>query len=209
MSVRFAKAPTFFSRRPVVADEYWVRIKKSASLKRWWTRYGPKTIIDGRDIDRSLPGPDLLPLLSFHQVAIVYRMLKRAQDSERNYAGGSEFFYGEMEMRRRSKEEGFANRFILTMYWFVSGYGLRAWRAFSFFGAIVILGAIVAHKYAFCGGDGTFSQALNFALRATIPGLRPVDGLSSTGRFLEIGLAVLGPIFFAMGAIALRARVRR
>nr|WP_019055429.1 hypothetical protein [Streptomyces prunicolor] len=51
----------------------------------------------------------------------------------------SSAYYGEMEMRRQDLKRPRAERVLLSLYWAVSGYGLRASRAL-----VWLLGAMVA-----------------------------------------------------------------
>ncbi|MCJ0907334.1 pentapeptide repeat-containing protein [Rhodococcus sp. ARC_M6] len=73
-------------------------------------------------------------------IATIYRDLRRGLESSKNEPGAADFYYGEMEMRRRSTDTAWAERVLLWLYWAVSGYGLRALRAFSMV-ALVIVGA--------------------------------------------------------------------
>lgn len=195
MSVQFAKAPIGYSKRSVIADELYVRQNGGSWSARRWARAGGKDINDGRDMDHSDKTKSLLPIVSFEQVAIVYRMLKRAQDSSGNFPGGSDFYYGEMEMRRKSAKTRLVDRIVLSIYWFVSGYGLRAWRAFACFLISIVMGAVLSSEFAFEGGESDIVDGLIFALRASIPGLRSAEILTTNGQFLEIGLSLLGPVF--------------
>ncbi len=43
--------------------------------------------------------------------------------------GAADFYYGEMEMRRHGRKRNEAERWLLQLYWLLSGYGLRASRA--------------------------------------------------------------------------------
>ncbi|WP_192713649.1 pentapeptide repeat-containing protein [Rhodococcus sp. OAS809] len=72
-------------------------------------------------------------------IATIYRDLRRGLETSKNEPGAADFYYGEMEMRRRSTDTPWAERFLLWLYWAVSGYGLRALRAFGMV-ALVIVG---------------------------------------------------------------------
>ena len=77
------------------------------------------------------------------QIAGLYRALRKGREDIKDEPGAADFYYGEMEMRRRARplsagnpdgqsgatSRGRVERGILTAYWLVSGYGLRAWRA--------------------------------------------------------------------------------
>ncbi|MFD7876801.1 pentapeptide repeat-containing protein [Streptomyces sp. NPDC059766] len=69
----------------------------------------------------------------------VYRQLRKSFEDGKNEPDAGDFYYGEMEMRRHDTQRPRAERALLTAYWAVSGYGLRASRAL-----IWLLGTLVA-----------------------------------------------------------------
>ncbi|MER7983865.1 pentapeptide repeat-containing protein [Streptomyces sp. NPDC095817] len=71
--------------------------------------------------------PDLLPGPAI--IATSYRQLRKAREDAKDEPGAADFYYGEMEMRRHSKRWNTAERWLLQLYWLLSGYGLRASRA--------------------------------------------------------------------------------
>ncbi|MFJ6646743.1 pentapeptide repeat-containing protein [Streptomyces sp. NPDC091290] len=58
-----------------------------------------------------------------------YRQLRKAREDAKDEPGAADFYYGEMEMRRHSRSWKTAERWLLQVYWLLSGYGLRASRA--------------------------------------------------------------------------------
>jgi hypothetical protein len=63
-------------------------------------------------------------------VSAVYRQLRKAFEDAKNEPGAADFFYGEMVMRRHSRDAtARVERGLLHGYWLLSGYGLRASRA--------------------------------------------------------------------------------
>lgn len=62
-------------------------------------------------------------------LAPVYRQLRKAFEDGKHEPGAADFYYGEMEMRRHAHDIPGSERFLLTVYWALSGYGLRASRA--------------------------------------------------------------------------------
>jgi len=79
-------------------------------------------------------------------IAGLYRALRKGREDAKDEPGAADFYYGEMEMRRHARGQsdsgsrGRAERGVLTVYWLVSGYGLRAWRAMA---ALVVLAVII------------------------------------------------------------------
>ncbi len=72
-------------------------------------------------------------------LAPLYRQLRKSFEDSRNEPDAADFYYGEMEMRRHDLKRPRAERALLSLYWAVSGYGLRASRAL-----IWLLGAMAA-----------------------------------------------------------------
>ncbi|MCT9075446.1 pentapeptide repeat-containing protein [Streptomyces fulvoviolaceus] len=76
------------------------------------------------------PDPSLTP--DPEDVAALYRQLRKAFEDGKNEPGAADFYYGECEMRRHDHigtPKG--ERCLLWGYWLLSGYGLRASRAFT------------------------------------------------------------------------------
>ncbi|NUU21787.1 MAG: pentapeptide repeat-containing protein [Streptomycetaceae bacterium] len=70
------------------------------------------------------PGPD--------DLAPLYRALRKSFEDNKNEPGAADFYYGETTMRRHDRiDTSRAERALLTSYWALSGYGLRATRAFG------------------------------------------------------------------------------
>ncbi|MEU1466322.1 pentapeptide repeat-containing protein [Streptomyces sp. NPDC005727] len=73
------------------------------------------------------------------QLAPVYRALRKAFEDGKHEPGAADFYYGEMEMRRHADDIPRSERSLLTAYWALSGYGLRASRALAWLGAAMLL----------------------------------------------------------------------
>ncbi|MFD7621881.1 pentapeptide repeat-containing protein [Streptomyces sp. NPDC059802] len=67
-----------------------------------------------------IPGPATL--------TPVYRQLRKAFEDGKNEPDAADFYYGEMEMRRKDRGRPPGERILLGLYWGLSGYGLRASR---------------------------------------------------------------------------------
>jgi hypothetical protein len=154
------------------------------------------------------PGP-----LGAEQIAALYRQLRKGREDSKDEPGANDFYYGEMEMRRRSGSRG--ERSILWAYWLVSGYGLRASRAlFAFVVTIFVLGAIPLALWGFPAAHPhphhPYGRALLFALDSSISLLRaPTTTLTAGGQVIQIFLRLAGPLFFGLALLALRGRVKR
>jgi Pentapeptide repeats (9 copies) len=95
------------------------------------------------------------PVPTALEIAGIYRDLRKGLEDAKDEPGAADFYYGEMEMRRlaarrhRHRDDGdgeaegrrpsWTERRLLDVYWAVSGYGLRAWRALTAL-AILLIG---------------------------------------------------------------------
>ncbi|GAA2462854.1 pentapeptide repeat-containing protein [Streptomyces macrosporus] len=112
--------PWRWSRRTTLAEEHhWrVRTARHPALARGWT-----------------PPPEDAPALRPTAVAALYRQLRKSLEDGKNEPGAAHFYFGECEMRRRDTDgTPWSERALLTAYWALSGYGLRASRALGWLG---------------------------------------------------------------------------
>lgn len=109
--------PARLARRRAVAEEHHWRAlgPNNPAPPRGWTP-GP-----GHGDPALTPGPN--------HIAPVYRALRKASEDAKNEPDAADFYYGEMEMRRHDRQRPFGERALITGYWLLSGYGLRASRA--------------------------------------------------------------------------------
>ncbi|GGX57717.1 hypothetical protein [Streptomyces chartreusis] len=137
---RFARVPQGlrlrgrWSQRRVLAEEHHWRaqhagqrapIADESPSERLW-RTGPH-----HKVRELTPDPE--------DVAAVYRQLRKALEDGKNEPGAADFYYGEMEMRRHSRDDTTrAERGLLHLYWLLSGYGLRASRAFTWLALLML-----------------------------------------------------------------------
>lgn len=155
-----------------------------------------------------------------------YQQLKRNFESRKSNAEAGDFYYGEMEMFRRSSR-GF-HRSVHELYKFCSGYGERAGRALWVFLLVVFLGSVAialvpgAVPGALSGDSGIrfgqpldwarLGQALLLSLRsaALLRGVPTADYQASwVGTLVFTVLSILGPLQLAMLIIALRRLMKR
>jgi uncharacterized protein YjbI with pentapeptide repeats len=143
------------------------------------------------------------------QLARIYRGLRKSLEDSKDYAGASDLYYGEMEMRMRASATPFADRMIIAIYWLLSGYGLRATR--SLFALACVL-AVFAGLFATVGFATNDSLLDGFLYSARTAALLPQsDGVALTqaGQAFQILLRVVGPALIALSALAVRARIKR
>jgi hypothetical protein len=137
------------------------------------------------------------------RVAALYRSLRKSFEDSKNEAGAGDFYYGEMEARRRSKESSLAERAILSVYWLFSGYGQRASRALA---ALAVVVAVVTGVLVNTGQD--FGLAARIAL-GTVLSKDPATDLTATGEWTVLVARFLGPVLLALALLAIRSRVKR
>jgi hypothetical protein len=75
--------------------------------------------------------PEDVPALQPAALATLYRQLRKSLEDGKNEPDAADFYYGEMDMRRHDTTRPPAERALLTAYWAISGYGLRATRALA------------------------------------------------------------------------------
>ncbi|MZD56568.1 pentapeptide repeat-containing protein [Streptomyces sp. SID5606] len=113
--------PVRFTERRVLAEEHHWRASQPGGVQGW----NVAVLGAGR------AGP--------LQLAPVYRALRKAFEDGKHEPGAADFYYGEMEMRRHAADIPRSERQLLTVYWALSGYGLRASRALAWLGAAMLL----------------------------------------------------------------------
>lgn len=199
---KFAQPPSSwrYTRRQTLAEEqHW---RRSAALPDCdW--YPPEC----RSAHWLMPEPEALDP---PRIASVYRALREALEDRKDEPGAADFYYGEMEMRRH--ESDIATRALVTLYWLVSGYALRATRALLALALTVALAAAVLSRWGFhpSGPYRGYGRSLLFALESSISLLRaPSASLSAGGQITEIILRVAGPLFFGLALLSIRGRVKR
>jgi hypothetical protein len=120
-----------------------------------------------------------------------------------------------MEMRRQRQSGSgvvisrLGERGVVTLYWLVAGYGLRASRALLSLAVTVLVGAFLLHRYGFVK-ERSLSRSLMFALESSVSLLRAPDvSLTTLGELVQIALRLLGPLFFGLTLLSLRGRIKR
>jgi len=88
-----------------------------------------------------------IDLLTPDRLASIYRALRKAQEDNKNEPGAADFYYGEMEMRRRrcASTPRAERWFVLNLYWLISGYSLRGLRTvFALLMLLVLATVLIA-----------------------------------------------------------------
>ncbi|MFE1444591.1 hypothetical protein [Streptomyces sp. NPDC058739] len=134
---RFALAPTGWHRTGI-APARWTRRRVLAEEHHWRAHVAGQPALSAGEA----PVPRRWRAGRYHtdpartpdpeDVAALYRQLRKAFEDGKNEPGAADFYYGEMEMRRHDRSgTPKSERRLLWGYWLLSGYGLRASRAFT------------------------------------------------------------------------------
>lgn len=108
---------------------WWTQRRTLAEEHHWRAASGYSRWTPPRDEQAHVPGAAAL--------TPIYRQLRKAFEDGKNEPDAGDFYYGEMEMRRHNATRPTGERWLLTLYWAISGYGLRAARALTWLGAAV------------------------------------------------------------------------
>jgi uncharacterized protein YjbI with pentapeptide repeats len=244
----------WWTRRQTLAEEHTWRAKFEHGVRQagWHTDGTWLKPAQPRDLDRHPTAPGATPRkTSFHlggrlrrsraeralrsrqdvpqrreqarEIANLYRALRKGYEDNRNEPGAADFYYGEMELRREATPPS-VERAILWLYWLVSGYGLRAWRALAAVVGGLVLGALLLEAVGFAAPrpaavgaatttvspDTSFVGALLYSAR-TVIGLPhdPQPLLTRWGDVLQISLRITVPVLLGLAVLSIRGRVKR
>ncbi|RVU18949.1 hypothetical protein EOT10_31075 [Streptomyces antnestii] len=137
--------PIRFTQRRTLAEEHHWRASQPGAVPGWNVAvYGAGRV-----------GP--------LQLAPVYRALRKAFEDGKHEPGSADFYYGEMEMRRHADDIPRSERGLLTAYWALSGYGMRASRALAWLGAAMLVTIVLLM------GLGLPKDAPKQAVTGTVP----------------------------------------
>lgn len=143
----------------------------------------------------------------------MYRALRKSLEDRKDEPGAADFYYGEMEMRRKGAERLF-ERVLLTIYWCVSGYALRASRALVSLAVVILVSSLFLAAFGFVRAAPHYSsrlfEAIIYSFQATTSLLRaPTRALTNIGSILDGMLRLLGPLLYGLVLLSLRGRVKR
>jgi hypothetical protein len=217
--LRFGKPPgPWRGPRDVLAEEQLLRASEGAGaewegmgwlLPAWFANDEP--VIDAPS--RLFVDPPAIRDAS--SVADTYRALRQAREENKDSPGAAAFYFGEMEMRRKSlageRLRDVPDRAVLATYWLLSGYGLRAWRSLLTLGVLLTLSTLLLWQYGFRVDAVSLAHAGRVAVASATSLVRPVDDgeLNGSGFVVEILLRFAGPALLALAVLAIRARIKR
>lgn len=161
--------------------------------------------------------------LSLRDVSAAYRALRKALEDSKDEPGAADFYYGEMDMRRLAAPSWSVERWLLTAYWLVSGYGLRAWRALAtLLVVIAVAGWCFTNSAWVRPSPAGTTPVLDpdsrvwpwaFAAQETVALFRPAGTIGVTlvgaGVAVDLAVRILGPALLALAVLAIRNRTKR
>ena len=188
--------------RITVAEEHQWRLTDGRSRRQTgWTDIAPSFPSEWRSEVTDYP-----PTAA--NVAGAYRNLRKGREDSKDEPGAADFYYGEMLMRMQPSGKP-AERLIVVLYWLVSGFGLRASRAFlALFVAIAVASTLLYFYGLAPGGSHSVSQALLVALNAPF-GRDYNTMLTTPGQFIQLTARIVEPILLGLALLAIRGRVKR
>jgi uncharacterized protein YjbI with pentapeptide repeats len=197
-----------WEQRQVIAEECTWRAGQTRP-GRWADPWWP----EDQDLEKPMT-------LTPGKIVGLYRALRKSREDAKDAPGAADFYYGEMEMRRHAHRQagrgdggsrGRVDRGVLTTYWLVSGYGLRAWRALAWFAGITVAFALAFHLVGFTRPPqpATYWTSLLYAFQSTISLTDDQVTLTAWGQLLQALLRLTGPVLLGLALLALRGRVRR
>jgi uncharacterized protein YjbI with pentapeptide repeats len=203
-----------WEQRQVIAEECTWRASQTRPgrwVDPWWP--GQADLWWPRDLEKPAA-------LAPGAIAGLYRALRKSREDAKDEPDAADFYYGEMEMRRHADgwaahgdggSRGRVDRGVLTAYWLVSGYGLRAWRALAWFAGIIVAFALAYHLIGFTRPPqpATYWTSLLYAFRSTISLTDDEVTLTDWGQLLQALLRLTGPVLLGLALLALRGRIKR
>jgi uncharacterized protein YjbI with pentapeptide repeats len=190
--------------RRAIAEELVWHNQHTAGLK--WAGWGARE----NDMINAAPGE---AALDPDDIARIYRALRKGREDNKDEAGASDYYYGEMEMRRKRRKGtmGLAETWVLFLFWLFSGYALRAGRALVSLVALVLLYSWLFETFGFSRSQPYFRGLLFSAETATnlLGGSVQQLPLNPTGDLLQVTLRILGPLLLGLAVLSLRGRIMR
>ncbi len=149
----------------------------------------------------------------------LYRQLKQNYEDRRDHERVSDFHYGEKEMRRKNPDTPLGQRFFLTLYWALTGYGERYLRPLVSAALLLVISTLLYLLLGLFPKGGwvplelgsvvNWGRGFHYSFRVMAL-LKPEDFVpSEVGQWVNTIQSILGPILFGLFALALRQRLRR
>lgn len=147
----------------------------------------------------------------------LYRQLRAGLEASGARPAAADFFYGEMEARRNHIQRPrfkSSEWWLLSIYNFTAGYGVRPWRSFAcYFGVVLLMGLIFRYGGGVvekCPVDRSLIESVMYSLRNSVNFLElSTSKLSSLGIGLIVFERLVALGLLALAVIGLRSRTER
>lgn len=124
-----------WSRREFICEEYLWRMRRVLH-QHDWAKYWRERFLEAPEMPAAGPA-GRGGSVTGERLAALYRALRKAREDAKDEPGAGDFYYGEQEARRGSASTPGHERWLLTIYWALSGYGQRASRALAAFAVLL------------------------------------------------------------------------
>ncbi len=153
------------------------------------------------------------------ELATIYRQLRSNLERRNDRPSAGRFYVGETNARRRDAKTNHRRIewFVLSAYWALSGYGLKASRALGWFAVVAAVGSA-----GFLAGGldldpasarvelASVLQGVIFTVKSMVSFFSPPTAdLTEGEELIQLGLRFAGPILLAQAILAIRERVAR
>jgi len=119
-------------------------------------------------------------------------------------------------MRRHDSTKPKAERWVLFLYWLLSGYALRASRSLAWLLGVLavssVLLAVQGLEQPATAADWSFPARLGTAALVAVEGAvfrASEQQLTYVGRLIQAALRFAGPILLGLAVLSIRGRVKR
>jgi hypothetical protein len=192
----------------ILAEECrWRRAQGGRRARKWW-------YTDRIEMHAPLLKGARLPEPS--ELTGIYRRLRKGREDAKNEPGAADFYYGECEMRRHDYHLSATERAILTMYWLISGYGLRSLRALGWLAALLLVAGFLLWQVGFPESiDPPLWASVLYAAQSVISMDSKLNGfgrdvtLTGPGEAIRLTMRLAGPVLLGLALLAVRNRVKR
>ena len=183
------------SKRRIVIEEAVVRTRSTHSAD--WV-----TLLEGYTAPKR-------PVYA-NDVARVYRQLRKAREDAKDEPNAADFYYGEMEMRRRATPRLSAEGLILRLYWLTSGYGLRGLRSVACLVMLLLICATLMNRFGFADQHSWTASLVYVADAGTkLVGTSSSDRLTGWGVALQVLVRLASPVLLGLAILSVRGRTKR